>query len=309
MPWVLLACAAWSADRELARGDLVLDRTSLAVEVTRMVLPDPVQAPPEDPADRVCRASAIYQPGPGGTPGRVTFTPIGCHPSIAPAVSDAVSRWALQLRPNPTDQQDILVAWFVFPPSSADAPSAAGPESAGPGPVRLALSVVPGTEILAIPEGIEVASFGHPTKRAPVLRGAPGSGSCAVVMKIDEAGTPYNFDIEGCSEAAAGGVRDGLLDWKFSPSTIGLKPTRVRVPLTVTFSPGGAAVRLLPSADDDMRYLSDDPNAAREQAEVLLPPVPPLPEGAPLLTVHHSYYAPVEIFTMPLPGPAAAPAR
>jgi hypothetical protein len=293
MPWLLLASLADAGERLLARGDLVLRRASLAVEITRIEIPAPPAVPLEDPADRSCRATASWDPAAR----RVVFAPVGCHPELAPLVAEAVSHWSLQLRPPPTAQQDIVVAWFLFP----ELPDR---------PVQLALSVVPGTEVISLPDGIALAQMARPTKRAPVMSGIRTDEACSAVVKVDESGTPYNFAIEGCSPAAQAAARSGLLDWKFSPASFGNAAVRVRVPVTVRFGADGTVgIRVAAAADDDMRYLAEDPSAAREQAEEILPPVPPLPEGPPLLVVHHSYYAPVEIYTLDLPPPAAAPAR
>ncbi len=293
MPWLLLPCLASAGERLLERGDLVLERAALSVEIARIVLPEPVSDPLDDAADRTCRATASYDP----ELGRVVFAPLGCHPAVSASVAAAIGGWSMQLRPPPTSQQDILVAWFLFP----DQPGK---------PVELALSLVPGTEVLALPEGVALAAMGRPTRREPVL-GAPVTlETCSAIVKLDEEGSPYNFEIDGCSTEAQGAVRNGLLDWKFSPSTVGTRPVRVRVPLTVRFAGDGTAgIRVLPAADDEMRFLASDPDRARAVAEELLPPVAPLPEGPPLFVVHHSFYAPVEVYGLGLPPPADGPAR
>jgi hypothetical protein len=284
-----------ASERTFDRGDFVLQRAAVDIDVLRAVVPDAPAAPLDSEQDRICRVSLSWDQ-------KVISEPIGCAPAVAASAKAAVDQWSLVLSPTPPDQLDLLVVWFRFP----------GPEAPG-AQVDLAVSSVPGTDIRSLPAGVSSATPPKPKRRESVAwpEDVPTSATarCDVRLAISEEGTPFNIAIDGCEPQWQPPVRAAFLDWTFAPATIGTQPVRANVPFRVGFEGGTAAIEHVNSADAEARYLMIDPNKPIEEQVDTRPPPPPLPDHPPILVVHDPNFAPVEIYSVPLPQPTQGAAR
>ena len=298
-----LIAAAEAAERSFERGEFLVERSAVTVEVRRAVVPDAPAVPVPTEQDRICRVSLSWD-------GKVAAQALGCHPSVAASAEQAVAQWSLSLAPAPVGQLDLLVVWLRFPgPVTEDGVRDSMQM------VDIGVSAVPGAEIVAIPNDVRRATPARATLRVPIKvppELAKSDVTCDIRLAVGEDGVPFNLAAPGCADPHLTHIRNAVLDWRFAPATFGIEPARVNIPLRVRWANGVAAFEQANAADSEARYIAvapkgEEPTAEAAAVERYVPP--PLPDHPPILVLHRANYAPVDIYEMPLPPPAAGPGR
>ena len=284
---------AIAAERTFDRGDFLLDRETVAVDVLRAVVPEAPTTPVPSEQDRVCRVSLRWRE-------RVVAEAIGCHPSVAAVSEAAVRQWNLLLSPPPPGEVDLLVVWFRFP-----APPGEDGRQDALQMVELGVSGVPGTTIAALPPDVRAAEpprvQARESIRWPADIPVDQSATCDLRLAVSEEGAPFNLDVTGCDPKWVPSLRDAALGWRFSAPRFGTASVRVAVPLRIHFRDGTAAFEQITAADADLRYVAADPTRPAAQVDEPAFVAPPLPDHPPILTLHHRHFAPVDLYEMPMP--------
>lgn len=296
---LLWLATAQASEHTFGQGDFLIERSAISVGVRRAVVPEVPATPVPTEQDRICRVSLRWDR-------EVIAEAVGCHPSVVQAAEDAVEQWGLTLTPTPQVPLDLLVVWFRFP-----APPAEDGTTDSLQQVEYGVSAAPGTEIVALPPDVRPATPPRPTTRVAVRvpSDAPPDleTRCGLRVAVGDDGVPFNIAFGDCDDRAVGPIRQAVLDWRFEPATFGGVPVRANFPLRVAWAGGVAAFESVNTADSDLRYYVANPDTREDEQPVEKYVPPPLPDHPPVLVLHHPNYAPVEIYELPLPPPAAGP--
>ena len=232
--------------------------------------------------------------------GAPAFEVRDCHPHLAEAVNDALSRWDIAVATPPDRDRELLELWYLFPerpgPARVFVKQAAGQQLTlrqGEIPEGYALTVLPWSIVsrthIDFPERAEAVADLNITE-------------CDVSVVLAASGMPSRVSVSRCDEVFREDLAEALRAWRFDMPLIDGAASQSALDLTVRF-------RRSTGPDDPSRVEIDlpkppdlGPDAAIDKSkilgEVIEIPIPPLPDREPLFVVDTPNYASVSVYEM-----------